>query len=713
MENKATRSLCIKKADLFDIWRKECTKKGKFDAVLKYVIGKIEVNILSDEIEKHISQILHFFCVKLATKWEKSHRNINTFKKQNEAWLNTETNFVLYEISKKAPPTTVGRPRLPFSAKSDFGKRKEAADLSAEKADTNLLVRAAATSARTQGDTDLAAVLKESMESPTRPSKMRKFVNEDPKKPIPYSADEALAFLLEHNFSKEQYNAIRDGSKKRNSDIYPHYNKIAAAKLKCRPEGIEASETLAKVPLRNILQHTAEKIVDMQREVFQAVMEAEKTNFVSSELILSYGFDSSTGQAQFKQAFNEPGSSNSSDSSLLATTVIPLRLLLSSGKPIWNNRTPQSVRFCRPIKLEYIKETKEVVLKEHLKLKNEINALKTLTISIGDGKSVEVSFKLFLTLIDGKVLNIITGTRSNQACSICGATPKDFMNTSNYKSEVFHAKEETLKFGISPLHCWIRFFEFLLHLGYKCKIQKWQIRGEDKLPVLKRKVDIQNDFWKKLGLRVDMPRVGGSGSTNDGNTARRAFTEHTIFSKITDVDEDLIFRFKIILSCLSCEFEINSSKFEIYCFQTAKRFQELYPWLPMSSTVHKVLIHSREIIENTALPMGFFGEQAAESRHQIYKADRLHHARRNNRTNNLLDIFNRAIDTSDPLISTFFLSKRIQKRKRITLPPEVIELLCCSEPLEDFQLNNQDDEINETEEELFNLNLHNELDLCD
>lgn len=222
---------------------------------------------------------------------------------------------------------------------------------------------------------------------------------------------------------------------------------------------------------------------------------------------------------------------------------------------------------------------------------------------------------------------------------------------------------------------------------------------------------MQNDFWKKLGLRVDMPRIGCSGSTNDGNTARRAFAEHEIFSEITGVDKDIIFRFKIILICLSCQFEINLEKFELYCFETVKVFQERYPWLPMTSTVHKMLIHSKQIIENAPLPIGFFGEGAAECRHKIYKADRLHHARRNTRINNLLDVFNRAMDTSDPLISTTFLNRRIQKRTLSTLPPEAIDLLCCCEPTEELHHKEQDDEINESEEASFELILQNELDI--
>lgn len=42
--------------------------------------------------------------------------------------------------------------------------------------------------------------------------------------------DEELAFLLEYNFTKDQYCGLRRESKIRNCDIYPHYNKVAAIK---------------------------------------------------------------------------------------------------------------------------------------------------------------------------------------------------------------------------------------------------------------------------------------------------------------------------------------------------------------------------------------------------------------------------------------------------------------------------------------------------
>ena len=54
-----------------------------------------------------------------------------------------------------------------------------------------------------------------------------------------------------------------------------------------------------------------------------------------------------------------------------------------------------------------------------------------------------------------------------------------------------------------------------------------------------RKEKIQKNFRERLGLVVDMPKVG-FGNTNTGNLARRAFANAEQFSEITGVEEELI-----------------------------------------------------------------------------------------------------------------------------------------------------------------------------
>ncbi|KAF2904139.1 hypothetical protein ILUMI_02028 [Ignelater luminosus] len=109
---------------------------------------------------------------------------------------------------------------------------------------TGLIMKTTGIVARTTGQSDLAAVSKKVSKSPTRPSKIRKTLLNSEKFPILLNDGEALTFLLDNNFSKQQYINIRVESKHRNADIYPTYEHLKKAKLACRPLGLEAPQSV-------------------------------------------------------------------------------------------------------------------------------------------------------------------------------------------------------------------------------------------------------------------------------------------------------------------------------------------------------------------------------------------------------------------------------------------------------------------------------------
>jgi len=125
-------------------------------------------------------------------------------------------------------------------------------------------------------------------------------------------------------------------------------------------------------------------------------------------------------------------------------------------------------------------------------------------------------------MIEGKVCNALTSTLSSRKCYICGATPTEMKEL-----EVSTRKETDVAVYIciclSTLHAWIQFFECLLHISYRLEVKKWQIRKQDREKVQQRKPLIQEKFCKEMGLLVDVPKPGGSGTTNDGNTTRQFF----------------------------------------------------------------------------------------------------------------------------------------------------------------------------------------------
>ena len=152
-------------------------------------------------------------------------------------------------------------------------------------------------------------------------------------------------------------------------------------------------------------------------------------------------------------------------------------------------------------------------------------------------------------------------------CYVCGATPKQFHNLSNFP----HPKNDTYKYGISPLHKWIRCFEMFIHISYRIEVQKWQISSaEDQVKVSAKKKLVHDRFKAELGLRIDELKWG-AGNTNHGNLAQRAFEQEEKFTKICDRDESLMHRFHMILVAISCKHPIDPNKFQTYCHDMAKR----------------------------------------------------------------------------------------------------------------------------------------------
>lgn len=100
-----------------------------------------------------------------------------------------------------------------------------------------------------------------------------------------------------------------------------------------------------------------------------------------------------------------------------------------------------------------------------------------------------------------------------------------------------------------------------------------------------------------------------------------------------------------------------------------------------TQSIHKVLIHSRDVMLANDLPLGVL-EDAAESCNKLYRHNRQFHARNVSRQHNLMDVFNRALDTSDPIISSFGLQKRLNSRhNRKKLLAEVLRLLKVPDPV--------------------------------
>jgi len=656
--------------------------------VADYIIHKINVNTTDIDLVwiGKLKSAISTLKSKRNAKFEAANRMKDRFELQNANWLNSS--FIIPTLITTSNPTLIntsnplpGRPSLPFEKKSDRSKRRAVAAINSnQKHDPQSLLMACRQAACRSGNRDLYTVVSQILKTPEQPKKIRKLLETPITKKTP---EEGLAFLLNNSLTKYVYTNMRLETKKSGADIWPPYNKVREVKSQCRPpkEDIFITEKKAEVSLQSLLNHTINRIVQLQKDVIIHNMMVTGVKETEAVLMCSWGFDGSSGHSAYKQSYKSvTDNTNPKDQNLFVTTLIPLRLLTSENTILWNNQAPQSTRFCRPLAIEYVHESKEVILGQKRNVEDQIDKLQSIQIALDNYRSISVHCSLFLTLIDGKVLNIITGTKSMQSCPVCHATPKLFNDLSNKQKGVFLPNPKSLVHGISSLHAWIRILECCLHISYRLNVKDWQMRSvEHKLLFTQRKKKVQAILWEKLGFIVDKPKPGGSGITNDGNTARRAFEKPDLLVKCLGLDCQLLCQFKTILIALSIQFPINPIKFEQLCNSTAENYVKHYSWYPMPSTLHKILIHGADIISTSMLPVGILAEEASEARNKDYKNFRQFHSRKHDRKSNLADVFYRTMDTSDVIISSMSLQMRLRQKKLLSLPKEVKDLLVMPE----------------------------------
>lgn len=647
-----------------------------------------ELQVIIDNLEKYLSEhsghpitipekmrpTISTLFHSLRTKYNEAGKRDNYFFKKNEAWLNVPVCFPVPGVNATTEHRkTKGRPPAEFDQMSDRSKRRRTEDIRANYTYQELSY-AAQMSLRASGNLDASKIVKEvSLSSPSKGKDyMKRAVSSLSEK---LDGNEALALIYDTGMSKGGYQQMRNRFKAKGMEIIPPYSAVRAARNSCYPHDdfLSFSESKAEVQLQGLLDHTVDRILLLKQDNIAEMTDVELEHM---KFLCKWGFDGTSGQSIYKMKFNDP---NISDSSLLFTSLVPLQLTAVNTENkseciLWSNTKPSSTQYCRPLKLEFVKETDETSLKEKSHYETQIQQLKPLERVI-NARKILVEYELAMTMIDGKVCNAVTGTKSSLRCYLCDATSTKFNDIDEMLKRPVNV--DHYKLGLSTLHAWIRCFECCIHIAYQSCTQKWQARKtEDKEVKQKRKLVIQEGFKKELGLLVDMPKQG-FGSTNDGNTARRFFENTTTSARITGVDEELIHRFHIILQTISSGEAINIAKFRMYTTETAKYFVEKYPWYKMPTGVHRLLIHGPDIIAAALVPIGKLSEEAQEATNKLIKRNREYHARKCSRVKNMEDVFRRLLATTDPFIASL---RQVRQKKVKSLLPEAKALL-ASTPL--------------------------------
>lgn len=533
---------------------------------------------------------------------------------------------------------------------------------------------------------------------------------------IPYTDEEAVLLNVENNLPSRLYHELRTTAKTKHADIYPTYRQVNRAKMACYPDEIQLNHNVSEVPLQNLLNHSAERILQLQKHELVKLKPNSKDRF---KLILTvkWGHDGSSGSSDWRQQYIGENLKDSSETDLFCTSLVPLRLKCSADI-IWENPTPSSVRFCRPLSLQYGKETPELAYEAQVRVERQIRELKPYStcVRIGDAKKdpvhwrkklkveikeeaagrfkddygayenivcyVDVFFNVQQALIDPSIASPITGSNAALDCHLCASKPNPFDQAQLNAAALRPPRPvnpESFKYMLSPLHAWVSCFECLTHLSCFLPQDSWTAGADINMRVSQRKADIQRGFRKQLGLMIDKPRSGCAVSVNDANTAIKAFHSESTFARICGLDQGLIHRFKVILTTLSCDYEIDFEEFGQYCQTTAELFNALYHWFHVPLAVHKILHHGEAMASEVILPIGMMSEEAQKARNKGYQQVFLKQTNRNKELS-LTDIMKHLMITGDPSLSFKSINMR-KSRENWKLLGDVITLLKDSKSL--------------------------------
>ena len=95
--------------------------------------------------------------------------------------------------------------------------------------------------------------------------------------------------------------------------------------------------------------------------------------------------------------------------------------------------------------MEFSKETPEKTKAVVDEIKCQINSLSPTLINKED-KEVQVKHELLLTMIDGKVAQVLTDTSSASTCTICGATPRQMNDLTKVTAR--SENEDSYQYGL-------------------------------------------------------------------------------------------------------------------------------------------------------------------------------------------------------------------------------------------------------------------------
>ena len=172
------------------------------------------------------------------------------------------------------------------------------------------------------------------------------------------------------------------------------------------------------------------------------------------------------------------------------------------AKKCYYSNTSKIILFDFYSRYAYEKETEQNVLREDARMKNEIDNLQVC--SLRPYVDEFVFFHMIESMLDGKQKKIKSKTNAYSRCIVCKAPPR-LLKLRTHPSFTDNIDKEALKLGISLMHGHQRFFCWATKA---CKHRDFELdrcTKAFKTKYKKRKLQMQRQFKKYMGLDVDFP----------------------------------------------------------------------------------------------------------------------------------------------------------------------------------------------------------------
>lgn len=228
----------------------------------------------------------------------------------------------------------------------------------------------------------------------------------------------------------------------------------------------------------------------------------------------------------------------------------------------------------------------------------------------------------------------------------------------------------------------MRSFEFIVELIVRqLSHQKWwsptnQVKytEEEKQGYMQAREFVKQQFYINLAINI-----GNPGDMVTGAAFQSFSSDHTRSFICSLVPQDLREDLNVILLGLCSTVKaINSQKRKVNVEKVRQLSNEVYkklvmsfPWAIISPSVHRILAHSWEVIQqNDGFGLGNQSEEGLEALHKFIRGFRARGARKDSTLTNFSDTYHHMWDRSRPIILD--MERKINKKKqRVIISTEI------------------------------------------